>query len=152
MPNAANERVVERYFYEVIDRQDLSVLPELFDEKCLIYRADLEKPLVGFEALHGFLSLSHQAIAGAQTEFLRVFSDEDSVTAHLRHVVRFREWVLTPVGMCHAQGRTVTWVAIAMFGLRDGRIVEERVVRDELSILKQLGMLPQEWFPHEKPV
>lgn len=146
MSSAENEAVVARYFREVIDRQNLDVLPELFDEECSIYRADLDEPLLGRERLQQFLKLSHQAIQRAQTTFLRVFSDETSVAAHLRHVVTFREWVLTPIGLCHANGREVTWTAIAMFVLRDGRVIEERVVRDEVSIIKQLDMLPKEWF------
>jgi ketosteroid isomerase-like protein len=146
--NGSNEnvRVVERYFTEVIDGRDLSVLAELFDPSCLIHRADLPEPLVGFDHLRAFLAATHQAIERTATEFLHVVAGETGVAVHLRHDVKFREWVVTPVGLVHADGREVSWLAIAMFELRDGRITEERVVRDELSILKQLDMLPAEWF------
>jgi len=146
MTSTDNVRLVERYFYEVIDGHDLSVLPELFDPKCLIHRADLPEPIVGYEHLDGFLRLTHQAIERTATTFLHVIGSKTGVAVHLRHDVKFREWVLTPIGPCHAKGREVSWLAIAMFELRDGLIVEERVVRDELSILKQLDMLPAEWF------
>jgi predicted ester cyclase len=38
-------------------------------------------------------------------------------------------------------GKTVSWPAIAIFRIRDGKIAEEWVNRDELGMLIELGVL-----------
>jgi hypothetical protein len=37
--------------------------------------------------------------------------------------------------------KTVTWLAIAIFRIRDGKIAEEWVNRDELGMLIELGVV-----------
>ena len=44
-----------------------------------------------------------------------------------------------------AAGKVVTWQSITMFRIRDGKIAEERVCRDKLGMLMQLGAAPS--FP-----
>ena len=43
------------------------------------------------------------------------------------------------LGTVDATGQSVSWDAIAMFHLTNGKIDEEWVVRDELDVLSQLG-------------
>jgi hypothetical protein len=40
-----------------------------------------------------------------------------------------------------AEGKVVTWPALAMFRIRDGKIAEEWVCRDELGMLMQLDVV-----------
>ena len=45
------------------------------------------------------------------------------------------------LGKHSVAGKTVTWQAIAIFRLRDRKIAEEWVCRDELGMLIELGVL-----------
>ena len=40
-----------------------------------------------------------------------------------------------------AAGKVVTWPSLTMFRIRDGKIAEEWVCRDELGMLMQLGVV-----------
>ena len=50
------------------------------------------------------------------------------------------EWT-SRLGTHAVAGKTVTWPAIAVFRLREGKIAEEWVSRDELGMLIELGVL-----------
>ena len=125
---------MQRYFDEVIDAGNRAVMAELF------------KP----GAVQHFpgRSLTFEPAAGAQMAPSRVMKttihhllvDGDHVAAHLTHEVSFPPDTsfVTQVGPVNVSGRSVRWDAIAVFRLEDGKIVEEWVNRDELSILAQL--------------
>jgi predicted ester cyclase len=40
-----------------------------------------------------------------------------------------------------AEGKVVTWSSLTIFRIRDGKIAEEWVCRDELGMLMQLGVV-----------
>ena len=40
-----------------------------------------------------------------------------------------------------AEGKVVSWSSLTMFRIRDGKIAEEWVCRDELGMLMQLGVV-----------
>jgi hypothetical protein len=71
-----------------------------------------------------------------------LISQGDEVAAVIAHDVRFGPVVLTPLGPCLAAGARASWQAMAFFRIAQGRIVEERVIRDEMAIIRQLGLLP----------
>jgi predicted ester cyclase len=48
------------------------------------------------------------------------------------------------VAVTLAREQEVNWGAIVQFRLRDGKIVEEWVMRDELGILTQMGQIAVE--------
>jgi hypothetical protein len=50
------------------------------------------------------------------------------------------EWT-SRLGTHTVAGKTVSWPAIAIFRLHDGKIAEEWVSRDELGMLIDLGVL-----------
>jgi hypothetical protein len=137
------ESIVGRYFAEVVDGRSESSIDELFAIDCRIIRADRRTPIVGREALHRFVRLSISAVPEIHTTVLSVITNgAGDVAALVRHEVRFGPLLLTPLGPCLSAGRSATWEAIALFRIVDGLIAEERVIRDEITILRQLGLLP----------
>ncbi|MEZ4236681.1 MAG: ester cyclase [Myxococcota bacterium] len=141
MSREAAEAVVRRYFAEVIDGrgEDLSAV---FTEDCVVHRRDLPEPIAGREQLERFLLVSRFTLAGTETVIDDLLADEDRVAVRVRHRVTVAGVLQTPFGRVDAAGRTVTWHAMAWFRVRDGRIAEEWVVRDEVAIFDQLGVLP----------
>jgi hypothetical protein len=133
--NVANEAVVRRFFNEVLDGNDESVMPELFVDGAP--RHFPGRPIT-YEA--GRPSIE-QADRTFSTTLHHLISDGDFVVAHLTHYVTYGQGMryVSRLGRVDASGKSVSWNAIAMFHLTGGKIDEEWVVRDELDVLSQLG-------------
>jgi len=137
-----NEQLVRRYFQEVVDGRSDSTLAAIFHVNCRIVRADRKTAIEGLPALRRFVRMSIKAVPGIHTTIHSVICDDlGQVATHVQHTVRFGRFVITPVGLCFAKNRTATWEAMAFFRICDDKIIEEHVIRDEVTILRQLGML-----------
>ena len=131
-------RVVLRDF-KALDTGDASVIPELFAPDCRIHRPELAEPLVGLEAVQRVVGLARQIYERFETTPLDLFEVDDAVILRLRHdAVHRGEW-RTRLGTFDVAGKPVSWEALVLFRLRGDRIVEERVFRDELGMLLQVG-------------
>lgn len=132
--------VVEKYF-EALDRGDPDAIPDLFSADCRIFRPELREPLVGSDAVKLVVARAHQIYESFETTVLDLFEDGDAVIMRHRHDAVYRgEW-RTRIGTFDVAGRPTSWEAMALFRLRDGKIVEERVFRDELGMLFDVGAL-----------
>jgi len=87
------------------------------------------------------VAMAHQIYERFETTILDSFEDGDAVAVRLRHdAVYRREW-RTRIGTFNVAGKPMSWEAMASFRLREGKIVEERVFRDELGILLEVEVL-----------
>jgi predicted ester cyclase len=135
-----NRATVARYFSEVIDgRRD--VLGEIFTPDCAVHRPDLPEPIRGVEQLRNFLEISRFSLLRTATVVLQTVAEGDWVSARLTHEAEFKDSIFTPFGIHEAAGQKVTWSAMALFRFEGGRIAEEWVQRDELGLLRQLGVI-----------
>lgn len=136
------EHVVRRYFAEIVDGRSEVAIDELFAPDCRILRADRSRPIEGRQALRRFVRMSIQAVPEIRTEIISMIGDDSgNVACVLEHEARFGALLLTPVGLAFAKGRKAVWQAMAFFRVVEGRIVEERVIRDEIAILRQIGLV-----------
>lgn len=134
MSSEENKAVVRRYFDEVIDGGNRFVMTELFVDgapqhfpgRTIVFNAD--KPGAG----------RHQSM---HTSLHHLVAEDDFVVAHLTHRVTFLGPAdfQTSAGNVDISNRSLEWDAMAVFRLEDGKIAEEWVNRDELSILVQLN-------------
>jgi len=136
----SGKAVVARYF-EALDAGDPGVIPELFAEDCRIYRPELPEPLVGSRAVQLVVTMAHQIYQSFRTTVLDLVEDGDVVVMRHRHDAVYRGDWRTRIGTFAVAGRPTSWEAMALFRLRDGRIVEERVFRDELGMLLDVGVI-----------
>ena len=134
MSQDANKAIVQRYFDEVIDGGNRAAMADLF-------LAGAVQHFPGRDLT--FTPETGAAMAPSRrmkTTIHHWLAEGDLVVAHLTHEVTFPpagEFV-TQIGPVDVGGRSVHWKAMALFRLQDGRIAEEWVNRDELSILAQL--------------
>ena len=70
-------------------------------------------------------------------------AENDLVVCHLSHRVVHRggNWTSRLGSHAVAEGKVVTWPSLTMFRIRDGKVAEEWVCRDELGMLIQLGVV-----------
>jgi predicted ester cyclase len=141
MSTAANKGIVRRYFEEVVDKSKLDILDEIVTADCVIHRPETSEPIRRLEAFRHALERILQVYSEFTTTIHDLIAEGDRVACRLSHrAVNRGEWT-SRVGKHDVTGKPVTWKAIAIFRIRDGKISEEWVSRDELGMLIDLGVL-----------
>ncbi len=133
---AENEEVARRFFEELHTEGDLEVAEEIVAADAVFHTPDGD--LEGPEGIAALVTLLRTAFPDA------TFPIEDMVAEDDKVVVR---WSMQGThdgefqGIA-ATGTEVTWGGTAILRLEEGKIVEDWVVYDRLSLLQQLGALP----------
>ena len=139
-PPSAPQKLVISYFKDVLDGRDTARLDSMFHGDCAIHRP--EGDLDGLAALKTLLQRGQIAFSTFATEIHDVFEANDRVVARITHRAtgagpyRFR------IGTQDVTGKHLTWDAIVIFRMRDGKIAEEWVSRDELGMILSAGFRP----------
>jgi ketosteroid isomerase-like protein len=143
MDTTANKAIALRYFSEMVDKRSDKLLEELWTEDCVVHRPEVSAPSKDARR-SGMLS---NRVVGPYSELRTTIHDlvaeNDLVVCHLSHRVVHRagDWTSRLGSHAVAEGKVVTWPALAMFRIRDGKIAEEWVCRDELGMLMQLDVV-----------
>jgi len=136
---ARNKAVIERYFREVLDHKKFDVMPDLMAPDAVLHRPgfDVTGVNAAMQRLRGVL----QDYIAFSTELSGLMAEGDMVSVRVRHRTRVRPHVFRSRAgdVTIAAEQALDWTAIAQFRLKDGRIAEEWVMRDELGMLVQMG-------------
>ena len=137
----ANKTIVQRYFSEMVDERSDHLLDELWSEDCVVHRPKID--VKGREAFRQTFNRVIELYSDFQTSIHNIIAESDLVVCRLSHKVIHRNGQWTSRLGRHAvtAGQAIAWPAIAMFRIRDGKIAEEWVCRDELGMLIQLGVV-----------
>ena len=133
--------LVRLYFEEAFNRGDVAVVDQILtpDFRLFVPPSLGEGPQVeGREAFR-------QLVVGLRTAFPDVHFDVHDTTANEDTVMVSWTMTGTPQGEWQgtpASGRRVSFTGVDAFKLADGQIVEERIHRDYLGFLRQLGAIP----------
>ena len=136
---ARNKAVVERYFREVLDGGRIELMPELFARDVVLHRPGFD--VNGIDAAMQRLRAVLKDFSAFSSELSGLMAEGDLVAARVSHRTRVRPHAFrSRAGETQlAQEQALEWTAIAQFRLKDGRIAEEWVMRDELGMLLQMG-------------
>jgi predicted ester cyclase len=141
MSIATNKAIVRRYFEEVVDKSNLDILDEIVTTDCIVHRPEAPEPIRGLEAFRHALEKILQVYSEFTTTIHDLIAEDDRVACRLSHrAVNRGEWT-SRLGRHAVAGKTVSWPAIAIFRIRDGKIAEEWVNRDELGMVIDLGVV-----------
>jgi predicted ester cyclase len=133
------QQVVLSYFHDVLDGRQIGLLENLFLSDCVIHRP--EGTTNGMAAIRGVLERNMAAYSKFETEMHDIFESGDRVVVRITHRAIGSGVFHSRIGDHDVKGKPVTWDAIAIFRMQDGKIAEEWVNRDELGILLSLGVL-----------
>lgn len=135
---ARNKAVIERYFREVLDQKRFDVMPDLIAHDAILHRPGFD--VTGLPAAVQRLRAVLQDFTEFSTEISGLMAEGDLVSARVRHRTRVRPHAFrTRAGDVMTKEQALEWTAIVQFRLKDGKIAEEWVMRDELGMLLQLG-------------
>jgi predicted ester cyclase len=96
------------------------------------------EPEVGPGARRKIYEMFYQAIPDARGEVLDVVAEGDKVVLVDRFGGTHRGEFLGRPGT----GDRIEWMAIHIYTIRDGKVLEDAIMRDELAIMRQLGLVP----------
>ena len=135
-----NKELVRRYFQEALDPGTPEVIGELFADDCVIHRPGLE-PLHGVETVRLIVAMAHEIYSKFRSTLHDLVAEGDTVAVRLTHNAVYRGPWTTPLGTFDCTGKAIEWQAMVMFKIYHGKIIEERVVRDELGMMLEVGLL-----------
>ncbi len=138
---ARNKAVVERYFREVLDQKSIELMPQLLARDVVLHRPGFD--VVGVEAAMQRLRTVLQDYTAFASELSGLIAEADMVSVRVHHRVRARPHTFrSRAGDVKLPAeRDLEWSAIVQFRLKDGKIAEEWVMRDELGMLAQMGTI-----------
>ena len=138
---ARNKAVVERYFREVLDGKRVDLMPELLARDVVLHRPGFD--VTGLAAAMQRLRAVLEDYASFSTELTGLMAEGDMVAVRIAHRTRVRPHAFrSRAGDVKIAGeQELNWSALVQFRLKDGKIAEEWVMRDELGMLLQLGKL-----------
>jgi predicted SnoaL-like aldol condensation-catalyzing enzyme len=135
---ARNKAVVERYFREVLDQKRFDVMPDLIAQDAVLHRPGFD--VTGLPAAVQRLRAVLQDFTEFSTEISGLMAEGDMVAVRVRHRTRVRPHAFrSRAGDVMTGEQALEWTALVQFRLKDGKIAEEWVMRDELGMLLQLG-------------
>ncbi|MCC7367360.1 MAG: ester cyclase [Chloroflexi bacterium] len=138
----ANKALVRRFFSEVMDAGRSELAYDLFAPDCRVQYPHQAEPRVGVEVTAAALAEARARQSSITTHVELLLAEDDLVATRVRHDAVFSTDIPSRNGILKAAGRPVSWLAHVIFRIRDGRIVEQWVQRDEAGILEQLDALP----------
>src|SRR5712692_10075959 len=137
--SSAQERVVRRYFHEVLDRGKAELVEELFHPRCVLHRPG--GAVMGIDGARGVAERRKETFSRFETQIHDAFGEGDRLVVRLtHHGVGGGGW-RSRLGNYDVTGKAVTWNAIAIFRFENDKIIEEWVSRDELGMMLQFGLL-----------
>lgn len=135
-----NKAVVMRFFEEALDKGNVGLLDTLFTADCVFHRGDLIEAARGMSGIRSIVEKRVQLYCDFQTTVLLMVGEGDVIATRGTHKGVHRGQFPTPIGTFDVTGRPIEWTSHVFFRIKDGKISETWVARDELGMLRYLGI------------
>jgi predicted ester cyclase len=133
-----NKAVVRRFIHEGVIGGNLAVIDELCAPDCVNHAATPEARR-GPEGVKRVVGFSRAAMPDQRWTQELLVAEGDLV---VMHGIREATWQAEAFrGVPTPKGKAVAVELVHMFRVRDGKIVEHWAVRDDLGLMKQLGVV-----------
>jgi steroid delta-isomerase-like uncharacterized protein len=134
-----SNKQVSRRFTELFGTDDLSLADDVLSADVVFHGAVPDGDLRGREAVKGFVAAYRAAFPDAVSTVEDQVAEGDTVATRWRA----RGTHDGPLGDLPATGREFAIDGVTIERLEGGRIAEVWVARDELGLMRQLGVMPQ---------
>jgi predicted ester cyclase len=133
-----NKALVRRYVEEFVDRGNLNLSDEIFVPDFVRYGRGSDQ-VTSVEDLKQFFVMLHSGFPGFQSTIEDLFSEGDKVVLRFT----FRGTHQGEFMGIAPTGKQVTMAGIDIFRIADGKIVEMWNQEDVLSMMQQIGAIPE---------
>jgi predicted ester cyclase len=137
MSSEDNKRNVERAFEHLFSRGELALADELVSADFLNHEAPPDAPR-GAAGLRSMVTMLRTAFPDIHYDIAELIAGDDKVVA--RTILRGTQ--TGPFMGMAPTGRPVVQEQIHILRFVDGKVVEHRAVRDDLGMMRQLGVIP----------
>jgi predicted ester cyclase len=136
---SAQQRLVLSYFHDVLDGRRVELIDNIFQPDCAFHFGSSDvKSTAGVRSM---LERQQTMYSKLSTEIHDIFESGDRVVVRLTHRATGAGLLRSRLGSYDVKGRSLTWDAIVIFRMKDGKIAEDWVNRDELGVLLSAGVL-----------
>ena len=133
-----NKAIVGRLIREGIVGGNLAVIDELCSPDCINHAA-IPEARHGINGLKKVVGFSRAAMPDQRWTHEMLVAEGDLVVIH---GIREATWQADAFrGLATPKGKSVAVELVHIFRVRDGKIVEHWAVRDDLALMKQLGVV-----------
>jgi len=136
---SAQEKLVLSYFHDVLDGGKIDLVDNMFQSDCELHFGSSDVHRI--TGVHSMVQRIKSTYSSLATEVHDIFESEDRVVVRLTHRATGAGALRTRIGTYDINGKNITWDAIVIFRMKNGRIAEEWVNRDELGVLMSAGIL-----------
>lgn len=133
------QKLVLSYFHDVLDGGKIDLIDNMFQSNCELHFGSSD--VKGITEVHGMVQRIRTSYSSLATEVHDIFESGDRVVVRVTHRATGGGTLRSRIGTYDIKGKTISWDAIVIFQLKNGKIVEEWVNRDELGALLSAGIL-----------
>jgi predicted ester cyclase len=126
-----NREVVRRFVNDFLNHSELSKLNEIMAPDAVLYHPLLDQPARGIEEVRKILAQFHTGFPDLRCSIDKLVADGDTVAVHLTCQGTQRGMFMN----VQPTNRQLRWIAMNIFTLRDGKIIEQRACDD---VMRQL--------------
>ncbi len=123
----------------MLDGRKIDLVESLFQPDYVIHFASGD--VKGAGGLRGMVERIDATYSKLATEVHDIFESGDKVVVRLTRRATGAGTVRSRIGTYDVNGKSITWDATVIFRLKNGKIAEEWVNRDELGMLLSAGIL-----------
>jgi steroid delta-isomerase-like uncharacterized protein len=135
-----NLAVLRRYYDEVVNKGDYSIIGELFTADYHSHHNDPIGLPPGPAGVEQFIGGTRAGFPDLELTLDDIFGEGDLAASRWTlKGTHTEEWFGTP-----ATGKSAEWSGIVLSRFEDGKIAEEWFNFDQLRLLQQLGIIPSE--------
>ena len=138
METEANKQIVRRFFEEVVGGGRLELMDELLSNDFYGEFPISPEPVRGPDGYRMMLTALKSAFPDLVAQLDTIVAEGDAVVIRL-NLTGTQNGQLMDLP---PTGRTASWPVVHMMRVRSGRIVEDRVTFDVMTVLGQLGAVP----------
>ena len=136
---SAENKELSRRFTELFSTGDEALAEEVLSPDIVFHRTTGDGEVRGIEGMKAFLSGYRRAFPDARSTVEDQIAEDDKVVTRWRARGTHRG----DLGPIPPTGREFEMEGVTIERIADGKIAEVWVARDELGLLRQLGVVPE---------
>lgn len=141
MAQEENKNVIKRFYHEVWNKFDLSVVDELFSPDYIFNDLPSWRKQ-GSQDLKEFVADNHRMFPDVYHTVDDLIAEGDKVAYRFTGTETHKAELYGPLGIIPPTNKKVTWKGNGIARFNNGKIVEVWVITNNIDLMKQLGALP----------
>ena len=135
-----NKELVRRFFKDTLDKGNVDLLDEMFNDNCLFYRGDSNEPAKGLKGMRSIVEKRVQLYRDFETTIHQMIGESDLIASRQTHTGIHRGKFPTPIGTFDVKDRPIKWTSQTFIRFEGEKISEFWVSRDELALFSYLDI------------